>query len=34
MKVFKKRGVDFDKYYIRCASQKDTVSGGKVEVEA
>ena len=34
MKVFKKRGVDFDRFNIRCASQKDTVSGGKIEVEA
>lgn len=29
MKVFKKRGVDFDRYRIRCASQKETVSGGE-----
>lgn len=33
IKVFKKRGVNFDKYFIRCASQKDTISGGKVEVK-
>ena len=26
IKVFKKRGVDVDKYLIRCASQKETVS--------
>ncbi len=28
-KVFEMRGVDFNAYNIRCASQKDTVSGGK-----
>ena len=29
-KVFRKRGIDFDKYDIRCASQHDTVSGGRL----
>lgn len=29
MKVFKKRGVDFDRFRIRCASQTETVSGGE-----
>lgn len=33
IKVFKKRGFDVDKYLIKCASQKDTVSGGKVLVK-
>ena len=31
MRVFKKRGVDFDKYLIRCANQRDTVSGGNIK---
>lgn len=31
MKVFKKRGVDFDRFLIRCASQQDTLIGGKIK---
>lgn len=32
MRVFKKRGVDYDKYSIRCADQRETISGGKEKV--
>jgi phosphoribosyl 1,2-cyclic phosphodiesterase len=32
-KVFRKRGVDLDKYLIRCASQKETLSCGKYKVK-